>query len=981
MPATIPAISPFRLLRPYRKEDIPYYFGRDKETRQLYDALMRSKFMMVYGASGTGKTSLIQCGLQSMYSPRDWMPVLVRRSTDFLTPIREELYRRYRERFEEHRKQQMEWYPEELAPEPETFDGLRGLVKALFHLSYVPIYLILDQFEEIFTLGSREEQDAFFTALQELGLFSEDLFCKVIIVTREEYIAHFYRYEKQLPFLFEHRFRVEKMRPEQLLQVVNGTLTTPYPEYPEFEVQPGAGELILRNLTDERGEVDLTTLQVYLDRLYQEDRERPGNREHILIDKALVDDNKLADVMADFLGRQVERVSGKVFQEYPNLKEKGANLPLQILFQMVTVQGTKQNRSAEEIYKELQLGKAAPPQPFVQACLDEFAGPESRILNRLRFAQTEAERYEIMHDRLAERIFSRFNAEELRRREAVTTIRNKLKRFREASPAEKKQEYLSIGEIELVDQSLNTARLEEELKGFFEESQAQHRARRRRERMITMGAVIAAGIFLMIAVIAYTATQRAQRAETKAEENLKEARSNELGARALTALLSEKDPTRAFRLAQYAFCYDTTNAEAVRVLYNLYFSPQQPGEISPLPMHYNRPGSLWEAVVEFSRGLYGSGSFSIFSTFDSLFQQVDPDYFPSGSYYSTVMPAGIFFSTTELFKVDAGSSPPRLFIRKDKAYEEIFLPHNEEKELVCVKISNDENFIYTEWGMQDKVLFHVRGHSGERKITPVFSPSGPEIWQVKEFNFSEYKNPPFLISTNPLGPFHNFYRFDWDKFTPASYLEGEIDMEGPYLHHQDNYGISTISRFDYGLGNICAIKSRPFQYDVRGLELQNAVSEPPEKAVTPRNFLLDGYSIKNKQGKTVLHIEQDTLNCVLQETHWAVSPSERYVALIAEGDSGFEGGGGCLDGLAIKIWDNQLQMAYALPENFMGIRQFSEGPVYFPDNNHLEAAGYRWMLNPKDIISTFHQKGYWDFSAEDKERLGIIEEEMQWKAK
>ena len=96
MPSTIPAISPFRLLRPYRKEDIRYYFGRDKETRQLYDALMRSKFMMVYGASGTGKTSLIQCGLQSMYSPRDWMPVLVRRSSDFLTPIREELYRRYR---------------------------------------------------------------------------------------------------------------------------------------------------------------------------------------------------------------------------------------------------------------------------------------------------------------------------------------------------------------------------------------------------------------------------------------------------------------------------------------------------------------------------------------------------------------------------------------------------------------------------------------------------------------------------------------------------------------------------------------------------------------------------------------------------------------------------------------------------------------------------------------------------------------------
>ena len=511
MPSTIPAISPFRLLRPYRKEDIRYYFGRDKETRQLYDALMRSKFMMVYGASGTGKTSLIQCGLQSMYSPRDWMPVLVRRSSDFLTPIREELYRRYLERFGEHSRQQREWYPEEPTAEPETFDNLRDLIKALFLLSYVPIYLILDQFEEIFTLGGREEQDEFFAALEELRLFSEDLFCKVIIVTREEYIAHFYRYEQQLPFLFEHRFRVEKMRPEQLLQVVNGTLTASYPGYPEFRVEPGADKAILRNLTDERGEIDLTTLQVYLGRLYLEDRERAGDRGHTLIDNLLVENNKLADVVADFLSRQVGRVSGKVFREYPNLKEKGATLPLQILFQMVAGQGTKQNRSAEEIFKELQLVKTAPPLAFVQACLDEFAGPESRILNRLRFAKTEAERYEIMHDRLAERIFSQFNADELRRREAVTTIRNKLKRFREAPSNKKKQEYLSIGEIELVGQSLNTERLDKELKAFFEESRSYHRARRQRERMVTIGAVVTAGVFLVIAIIAYNATQEANR--------------------------------------------------------------------------------------------------------------------------------------------------------------------------------------------------------------------------------------------------------------------------------------------------------------------------------------------------------------------------------------------------------------------------------------------------------------------------------------
>ena len=319
MPGSIPKLSPFKLLRSYEKEDIKYYFGRDEETRQLYDALMRSKFMMVYGASGTGKTSLIQCGLQSMFSPRDWMPILLRRDTDFLTSIHDQLYQRYLERFEEHKKQQAEWYPDEPVPEVEEFDHLRDLIKALFHLSYVPIYLILDQFEEIFTLGDRDEQDAFFQALKELELFSEDLFCKVIIVTREEYIAHFYRYENMLPFLFEYRFRVEKMREEQLMQVVEGILTTPYPDYPRFELQEGASAKILYNVTDERGEVDLTTLQVYLDRLYQEDRERAGDRDYIHIDKGLVGDHKLADVLSDFLDRQVAKVSEKLSKNYPEM--------------------------------------------------------------------------------------------------------------------------------------------------------------------------------------------------------------------------------------------------------------------------------------------------------------------------------------------------------------------------------------------------------------------------------------------------------------------------------------------------------------------------------------------------------------------------------------------------------------------------------------------------------------------------------------
>lgn len=534
----IPANSPFKLLQSYEKGDINLFFGREKETRQLYKALMRSKFMLVYGASGTGKTSLIQCGLQGMFSPRDWLPIFIRRQDHFLGSLREELERHYLERFEDFRAQQLDWYPEDPVPKPETFDSLRDLIKELFKLSYVPIYLILDQFEEIFTLGSRSEQDEFFQALDELDLFSEDLFCKIMLVTREEYIAHFYRYEKQLPFLFENRYRVEKMREEQLLTAVNGTLTASYEGYPRFEVRPGTPEKILDNLADKRGEVDLTTLQVYLDRLYQEDTKRMNGRDHLLFDPKLVGGHKLENILSDFLDEQVARVMVKLHQRLPEEETLiEHNLPMQVLFQLVTGEGTKQNRSAEEIRRELEVGKTIATLLLVEACLEEFASSDSRILNRLRFAKTADERYEIVHDRLAEQIFKKFSTQELRRREAITTIRNKLKRYKEALTAKaQRQEYLSVGELELISQSINIKALGEdmdELKQFYEDSRNYHTTQRRRRRAVTIVSIVASIVFLTVAVYAYFQSvvaqenaELAQRNERAAQQNLAEARRN-----------------------------------------------------------------------------------------------------------------------------------------------------------------------------------------------------------------------------------------------------------------------------------------------------------------------------------------------------------------------------------------------------------------------------------------------------------------------
>jgi len=499
----LPAISPFKLLQSYDKSDVKVYFGREKETRLLAEALKRGKFLLLYGASGTGKTSLIQCGLQGMFSARDWMPIFIRRGTNFLDSMRMQLREAYQIRF------QLRYPGQPISLPPDL--PLRELVKALFNLSYVPIYLVLDQFEEIFTLGDAGEQQAFFEALSEFRLFEEDLFCKLLIVVREEYIAHFYAYENQLPFLFENRFRVEKMRREQLLKVVEGTLQYQYEGYPPFVLEAGAGEQILHNLTDAKGETDLTDLQVLLDRLYREAAEkRPESDAPVVFDKALAGNTKIENVLSEFLERQIEQADQRLL--LPGGMKAAQPIALVILFKLVTPEGTKQNRAADAILQELALGKTAVDVGQLTAYLTLLISPEMRLLNRLKFTGSADEYYEIWHDRLAAQVFKQFSADEIRQREALVTLKNKKKRFDNARADLKKQhaEYLSIGELELIGQSLNIARIDPEQRAFYEQSTLYRRRQRRKEQLLLAGALVAAVVFAALAAIAWYAWQRSE---------------------------------------------------------------------------------------------------------------------------------------------------------------------------------------------------------------------------------------------------------------------------------------------------------------------------------------------------------------------------------------------------------------------------------------------------------------------------------------
>ena len=56
-------INPFPGLRPFTPEESDLFFGREGQSEEILTKLKKNKFVTVIGASGSGKSSLIYCGI------------------------------------------------------------------------------------------------------------------------------------------------------------------------------------------------------------------------------------------------------------------------------------------------------------------------------------------------------------------------------------------------------------------------------------------------------------------------------------------------------------------------------------------------------------------------------------------------------------------------------------------------------------------------------------------------------------------------------------------------------------------------------------------------------------------------------------------------------------------------------------------------------------------------------------------------------
>jgi tetratricopeptide (TPR) repeat protein len=236
--------NPWPGLRAFGEGDRDYFFGRDREATELFGLVQRASVVVLYGQSGLGKTSLLQAGLFPRLKTLDFFPVRVRFDHgDDAPPLAQQITAAVTDELD---RLQIK------CPRP----GPNETLWEYFHRRDVDFWgprnrlltpvLVLDQFEEIFTLGHRSEKsnarvadfqkelesllehrppDAVRERLEAnpddaLRFDLKKQSVKFVITLREDFLADLDPWRERMPSLLPNRFRLERMTGQQALEVV-----------------------------------------------------------------------------------------------------------------------------------------------------------------------------------------------------------------------------------------------------------------------------------------------------------------------------------------------------------------------------------------------------------------------------------------------------------------------------------------------------------------------------------------------------------------------------------------------------------------------------------------------------------------------------------------------------------------------------------------------------------------------------------------
>ncbi len=391
-------LCPYQGLIPYTEADAAFFFGRDADRQIIAANLYAARLTILYGASGVGKSSVLQAGVAYHLHQQPGRAVVVFNNwkTDPLTELKQAVV------------QEIGQVLGKPVPAHDDLPLDEFLLQCERDLSG-PLALILDQFEEYFLYHPQDDSSRSFEA--EFARAVNDVECQAsfLISMREDALSKLDRFERRIPGLFDNYLRLEHLDrdsardaitrplevynqglpPEQRAAVEDDLVEEVIRQVKIGQVLIGqAGRGQIASIADRADAGDIRVeapyLQLVLTRLWDEEIKRGS---HIL---------RLATLAS--LGGAERIVHTHLDAAMGNLKPDQQEISARIFHFLVTPSGMKIAHTAGDL-----AGYAELPAARVETVVSRLAKPDIRILRPVSSGVSEdgPTRYEIFHDVLA----------------------------------------------------------------------------------------------------------------------------------------------------------------------------------------------------------------------------------------------------------------------------------------------------------------------------------------------------------------------------------------------------------------------------------------------------------------------------------------------------------------------------------------------------------------------------------------------------
>jgi len=260
--------NPFPGLRPFRPEESDLFFGREKESEEIINKLLTNKFVTVIGASGSGKSSLINSGIipklpgiKAKKKP-SWKVISLHPGNDPLMSLANA--------FAKSIIVDQDFDQSDNSVISHMEDNPDWIVSAMKNLILKPgekVLVIIDQFEEVFGTGSDiplsiiNDKAQKFAGLIENAIRQKSVEIYILISIRSDFVAECASFHGLIQLINNSSFLVPRMTRENYKSVIENQL-----KYAGAEIDPKLVDIILNDLGDQSDQ--LPVLQHLLMRMY-----------------------------------------------------------------------------------------------------------------------------------------------------------------------------------------------------------------------------------------------------------------------------------------------------------------------------------------------------------------------------------------------------------------------------------------------------------------------------------------------------------------------------------------------------------------------------------------------------------------------------------------------------------------------------------------------------------------------------------------